>query len=155
MSERVTLPVLDPTLPDQPDVWRALGDEELRLANERDEHGLLTARAMRVRQNAALDRWYLVRNTFRWKSRNGRVEDYFTVAGIERPHHGPWGVFATFRQITQDDELAQTMTVEAHAIGMIEPISTAKARELYDRIRARVGPDANLGPRPGDDAERG
>ncbi len=149
------IPVMEPTLPDQPSVWRALTDHELRLANERDEHGMLTRRAMRVRQNAALDRWYLVRNTFRWKSRNGRVEDYFTVAGVERPHHGPWGVFAAFQKITQDDELAQTLTVGAHEIGMIEPISTAEARALYDRIRAKVGPEANIGPRPGTIAGRG
>ena len=36
------IPVMQPILADQPDVWRALTDEQLRLAFETDEHGLLT-----------------------------------------------------------------------------------------------------------------
>lgn len=142
--------LLDPVLADHPDVWREFTPEQLQSAMERDEHGLLTREAMRVRENALLDRWYLIRNTFAWKGRNGRVEAYFTVAGIEKPYHGVWGVYAAFQNIVQDAEFAQTMTLEAHAIGMIEPISTAQAQRLYDRIRARVGPRANIGPRPGD-----
>lgn len=150
-----TIPLMQPVLPDQPDVWRALTDEQLRLACETDEHGLLTRRAMRVRQAALLDRWYLIRNVHGWRSRNGRVEAYFTTAGIERPYHGVWGVYGAFRQISQDDEFARTLTLEAHEIGSIEPISIAQAQRLYDRIRAKVGPRGNLGPRPGDAVGRG
>ena len=148
------IPVMQPILADQPDVWRALTDEQLRLAFETDEHGLLTRRAMGVRKDAMLDRWYLIRNIYGWKSKNGRVETHFTVAGIERPYHGPWGVYAAFQQITQDSETARTMTLDAHEIGAIEPITTAQARALYDRIRVRVGQRANLGPRPGEIAGR-
>lgn len=151
------IPVMDPVLPDQPDTWRAMTDEQLRIATEHDDNGLLTPRALRARRDAMLDRWYLIRNVHGWKSRNGRVDRYFTVAGIEKPYHGVWGIYAAFENLTQDSEFAHTMTLEAHVIGMIEPITIQQARALYDRIRARVGPAANIGPRPGDHnyAERG
>jgi len=152
------IPVLSPVLPDNPDTWRTLDERELRIATETDENGLLTRRAMAMRQRMLDDRWYLVRNVFNWQSsaqgRQGAVESYFTIAGIERPHRGIWGVYAALESITQDSELARTLTMNAQQIGAIEPITTEKARELYDRIRARVGPHANIGPRPGDTTPR-
>lgn len=150
-----TIPLMQPVLPDQPDVWRALTDEQLRLATETDEHGLLTARAMQVRESALLDRWYLIRNVYGWASREtNRIETHFTVAGIERPYHGVWGVYAAMQQITQSDEMAHDIAIDAHEMGMLEPISIQQAQALYDRIRAKVGPHADIGPRPAERAGR-
>lgn len=153
-----TLPILEPMLPDTPDVWRALTAEQIAIANERDEYGLLTPGAMAVRKQAEMDRWYLVRNVFNWKSgkqgREGHIEGYFTTAGIERPYHGIWGIYAGYRSLVQNDDLAATMTLEGHQIGAHEPISIEQAQELYDRIRAKLGPRANIGPRPGSTERR-
>lgn len=150
-----TINPAEPVLGDQPSDWPELSPEVLAIARERDHNGLLTARAQRMRAVIEDTRWYLVKNVHGWKSgRSGRVEPYFTVAGIEKPCRGPWGVFATFQQITQDDDLARSLTMEAHRIGQLEPISLSHAQRLYDRIRARVGPHQNIGPRPGNLAER-
>lgn len=151
-----TIPIHELVLPDQPDVWKALTAEQIAIANERNEYGLLTRRAAAMRKQAQMDRWFLIRNVWNWKSRNGRVERYFTTSGIERPYHGIWSIFAAYNDIVQDDELTATITMEAHRIGAHEPISVAKAQQLYDRIRHKLGLGSNakqverrLGPRPG------
>lgn len=143
-------------LPDNPSEWREVRLDEALAANERDEYGLLTPAAQKLRREIMESRWYLVRNHFNWKSRNGRIEQYFTTAGIERPYQGLWAVYAAYNDIVQDDELTATITMEAHRIGAHEPISVAKAQQLYDRIRHKLGLGNNskqverrLGPRPG------
>lgn len=143
-------------LPDNPSEWREVDVETALAANERNEFGLLTRKAVEIRREIMESRWYLVRNLFNWKSRNGRVERYFTTAGIERPYQGLWAVYAAYQNIVQDDELAYTITLNAHRIGAHEPITIEKAQQLYDRIRYKLGlrglPKAielRLGPRPG------
>jgi hypothetical protein len=151
-----TLDLASLVLPDMPSEWRDVDIETVLAANEKDEHGLLTPRAMATRRRITEGRWYLIRNVFKWKSRNGRIESYFTTAGIERPYCGVYGIYAGYQDIVQDSELTQTITMQAHQMGAHEPISVEKAQQLYDRIRYKLGltrsrreTERRLGPRPG------
>lgn len=151
-----TLDLASVVLADSPSEWRDVDMATVAAANEKDQYGLLTPRAIATRRRILESRWYLIRNVFKWKSRNGRIERYFTTAGIERPYCGIYGIYAGYQDIVQDSELTQTITMQAHRMGAHEPITVEKAQELYDRIRYKLGltrshreTERRLGPRPG------
>ncbi len=134
--------ITEPILDWQPAEWEVPDERNLRLMTQKDKHtGLLTKAAYRARiQWARENRWLLVRNVHQ-HGESGKLHagEYLTLAGVERPFRGTDPLLFVIQKATGSNSQRLNLEVfeRLFELGAIEPITNAKAAELWAMINIR------------------
>lgn len=133
MGTAALLDVRSPVLDDLPSEWNAVDEETLRFLRLRG--GVYTPEQAAIFDRIARARWFLLRNTgpggCAWRCKRCKgIHAHFTLHCVERPFNGlthALGVMA--------ERVGPELVYSSVALGAIDPITRAKAKGLYERLR--------------------
>lgn len=137
---------LSPALSNGPSEWPEIDPELVESLRPDPVYGFLTRRQLRLRQDIAASRWFLLSNWMRFRSREtGRIEENFTLGGVERPFNGLNAIHAFIQQAIGADatlsDVVDAVLGDLIALGAVKPITPERAAQLRFDIFLKTGYD--------------